>query len=116
MAGLFAFRDAFDKCNPVMLEPIYDIEVRVPDEFTGDVAGDISSRRGRIAGMTPEKGQTIVKAQVPQAELYKYSTQLKSLTQGRGFYTRDFSHYEEVPRDIQEKLVAEHQAARAAEK
>lgn len=116
MAGLFAFREAFDKCKPVMLEPLYNIEVRIPDEFTGDVAGDISSRRGRIAGMTPDKGQTIIKAQVPLAELYKYSTQLKSLTQGRGLYSREFSHYEDVPRDVQEKLVAEHQQAKEADK
>jgi elongation factor G len=116
MAGLFAFRDAFDKCNPVMLEPIYNIEVRIPDEFTGDVAGDISSRRGRIAGMTPDRGQTVIKAQVPLAELYKYSTQLKSITQGRGLYSREFSHNEEVPRDVQEKLVAEYQQAKEADK
>jgi elongation factor G len=116
MAGLFAFRDAFEKCSPVVLEPVYNIEVRVPEEFTGDVMGDISSRRGRISGMNPESGYTVVKAQVPQAELYKYSTQIKSLTQGRGFYARDFSHYEEVPREIQERLIEEYKKARESEK
>lgn len=115
MAGLFAFRDAFAKCSPVLLEPIYNIEVRVPEEFTGDIMGDISSRRGRISGMNPDGEQTVIKAQVPQAELYKYSTQIKSLTQGRGLYSREFSHYEEVPRDVQDKLVEEYQREKSSE-
>jgi len=116
MAGLFAFRDAFMKCNPSLLEPIYDIEVRVPEEFTGDIMGDISSRRGRIGGMSPDGAQQVIKAQVPQSELYKYSTQIKSLTQGRGLYTRQFSHYEEVPREVQEKIVEEYKRERETEK
>jgi elongation factor G len=116
MAGSMAFKDAFLKSNPILIEPIYNIEVRVPEEFTGDIMGDISSRRGRIAGMSPEGETQVVKAQVPLAELYKYSTQIKSLTQGRGIYSREFSHYEEVPREIMEKIIEEHKRAKEAAK
>lgn len=112
MAGALAFKDAFQKCNPVLLEPIYNIEVRVPEEFTGDIMGDISSRRGKIGGMNPEGASQVIKAQVPLAELYKYSTQIKSLTQGRGMYSREFSHYEEVPHEVQDKIVEEHKKAK----
>jgi elongation factor G len=114
MAGLMAFKDAFMKSNPTLIEPIYDIEVRVPEEFTGDIMGDISSRRGRIAGMSPDGETQVIKAQVPLAELYKYSTQIKSLTQGRGIYSREFSHYEEVPREIMEKIIEEYKREKEA--
>lgn len=116
MAGSMAFKDAFMKCTPVLIEPIYDVEVRVPEEFTGDIMGDISSRRGRIAGMTPDGEAQVIKAQVPLADLYKYSTQIKSLTQGRGIYSREFSHYEEVPREVMEKIIEEHKREKEAEK
>ncbi len=116
MAGSMAFKDAFLKSNPILIEPIYNIEVRVPEEFTGDIMGDISSRRGRIAGMAPDGEAQVIKAQVPLAELYKYSTQIKSLTQGRGIYSREFSHYEEVPREIMEKIVEEYKRSKEAPK
>jgi elongation factor G len=116
MAGSMAFKDAFMKCDPILIEPIYNIEVRVPEEFTGDIMGDISSRRGRIAGMSPDGSAQVIKAQVPLAELYKYSTQIKSLTQGRGIYSREFSHYEEVPHEIVEKIVEEYRRARETQK
>jgi len=84
----------------------------VPEDFMGDVMGDISSRRGKIAGMDSEGHFQIVKAKVPLAELYKYSTTLRSLTQGRGIHSRKFSHYENVPGDVTEKIVEAYQAER----
>jgi elongation factor G len=95
------------EANPILLEPVYDVEVTVPEDFMGDVMGDLSSRRGKIAGAEPEGNFQLVRAKVPLAELYKYSTTLRSLTQGRGLHTRKFSHYEEVPRDVSEKIIAE---------
>ena len=106
IAGSLAFKKAFKEAKPVILEPIYDVEVIVPEEFMGDVMGDISSRRGKISGMETEGPFQVVKAQAPLAELYRYSTTLRSLTQGRGLHRRKFSHYEEVPHDIAQKLIA----------
>ncbi|MHB2149942.1 elongation factor G [Calditrichota bacterium LG25] len=107
VAASMAFKKAFLDANPVLLEPIYNIEVRVPDEYMGDVMGDISSRRGRIMGMDRDGRFQVIKAQVPLAELYRYSTTLRSLTQGRGIHKRSFSHYEEVPPDIAQKIIEE---------
>jgi elongation factor G len=106
IAGSLGFKKAFKEAKPVILEPIYDVEVIVPEEFMGDVMGDISSRRGKISGMESEGPFQVVKAKVPLAELYRYSTTLRSLTQGRGLHRRRFSHYEEVPHDIAQKLIA----------
>ncbi|MCK4409860.1 MAG: elongation factor G, partial [Candidatus Eisenbacteria sp.] len=107
MAGSIGFRLAAAEANPVLLEPIYSITVTVPDEYLGDVMSDVSSRRGKIRE-TGQKGRyQVVTAQVPLAELYKYSTHLRSITQGRGFYEQEFSHYEQVPGDVQAKVVAE---------
>jgi len=107
IAGSMAFKEGFLQCKPILLEPIYNVEIIVPDEFTGDIMGDLSSRRGKIAGMDPEGRYQKVRAGVPLAELYNYSVDLRSMTSGQGFYTREFSHYEEVPREITEKVVAE---------
>lgn len=112
IAASMGFRKLFKEANPVLLEPIYDVEVRVPEEFMGDVMGDISSRRGKIQGMEAEGQFQLIKAKVPLSELYKYSTKLRSLTQGKGLHRRKFSHYEEMPGDVQAKLVAEYEAAR----
>jgi elongation factor G len=114
IAGSMGFKSGFAKARPVLLEPIYNVEVMVPDDFTGDVVGDLSSRRGRIMGMDPRSGHQVIRAQVPLAELYKYSTSLRSLTQGRGAHTREFSHYEEVPKEIADKIVAETKGAKEA--
>lgn len=114
VAGSMAFKEGFLKCKPVMLEPIYELSIKVPDDFTGDVMGDMSSRRGKILGMDPDGKWQIIRASAPLAELYKYSTTLRSLTQGRGTYTRTFSHYDEVPGDIAAKVVEEAKAAKAA--
>jgi len=107
MASSMAFKDGFMKCNPVLLEPIDKVEILVPEDFTGDVMGDLSSRRGKIAGMDPEGRYTRIRATVPQAELYNYSVDLRSMTSGQGVFLREFSHYEEVPREIQEQVIAD---------
>ena len=107
IAAHLGFKAAFEKADPYLLEPVDDVEIIVPEEFTGDVMGDISSRRGKISGMEPVGSFTKIKSQVPQAELYKYSTALRSLTQGRGFFTREFSHYAEVPYDFTQKIIEE---------
>lgn len=107
MAALLAFRDGYVKCKPVLLEPIHKVEILVPEDFTGDVMGDLSSRRGKIGGMDPEGRYTRVRATVPQAEMYNYSVDLRSMTSGQGVYSRTFSHYEEVPREITDKVIAE---------
>jgi elongation factor G len=105
IAGKGAFRQAFMEAGPCLLEPIMAIEIKVPEEFMGDVMGDISSRRGRIQGMDAEGKFQIIKAQVPMMELYRYSTTLRSITGGRGFHSESFSHYEEMPRDLEKKTV-----------
>jgi elongation factor G len=111
IAGAQAFKGAVPKAKPVLLEPIYKVEVRVPEEYMGDVMGDLSSRRGRIQGMDQKDGYQIVRAEVPLAELYSYASTLRSLTQGRASHTRTFSHYEEVPREVSETIIAEAKAA-----
>jgi elongation factor G len=110
IAGLMAFREGYTDCKPVLLEPIFNVEVTVPDEFTGDVMGDLSSRRGKIAGMDPDGRNQIIRAAVPQSELYQYSVDLRSMTQGQGIYSLDFSHYEEVPHEQTQKVIEEAKA------
>jgi elongation factor G len=107
IAGGLAFKNACEKAGVVLLEPIMRIEVTVPDRYTGDVIGDLNARRGRIMGMEMQGGLQVIKAQVPLAEMYKYSNSLRSMTQGRGFFTMEFDHYEEVPREIAAKIVEE---------
>jgi len=107
VAGSMAFKDAFMKSNPILLEPVYQVEVKVPDDYTGDVMGDLSSKRGKIQGMEPQGKWQVIKAHVPLAELYKYSVTLRSITQGRGLHKQKFSHYEEVPREISAKVIEE---------
>ncbi len=116
IAGSMGFKNCFAKADPYLLEPIYNIEVLVPEEYMGDVMGDISSRRGKIMGMERDGNMQKIKAQVPLAELYKYSTSLRSLTQGRGYHTMDFSHYEEVPREIAGKVIEEAKREKEEEK
>ncbi|MDZ4723045.1 MAG: elongation factor G [candidate division Zixibacteria bacterium] len=112
IAGMMAFREGFLEAKPVILEPIYSIEVTVPDTYTGDVMGDLSSRRGKIAGMEPEGHSQKIKALVPQGELYQYSVDLRSMTQGQGVYATSFSHYEEVPHETAQKIIDAHKAER----
>ncbi len=106
IAGSMGFKKAFQEAKPVLLEPIYEVEVTVPEEFMGDVMGDLSSRRGKISGMEAEGPFQVIKAKVPLAEMYRYSTTLRSLTQGRGSHRRKFSHYEEVPHEVAQKIIA----------
>jgi len=109
IAGSMCFKKVFMESKPILLEPIYDIEVQVPEEYMGDVMGDLSSRRGKIQGMEAEGSLQIIRAKAPLAELYKYSTALRSMTQGRGLHRRKLSHYEEVPHDVMEKIIADAQ-------
>jgi elongation factor G len=116
IAGREAFKEGFKNAKPILLEPIYDVEVTVPDTYTGDVVGDLNSRRGKILGMEAQGPFQVVKAKVPLADMYKYSTILRSLTQGTGGHAMTFSHYEVVPRDLQEKIVARSKVAKEKEK
>lgn len=106
-AALMAFKDGFMNANPQLMEPVYEIEVTVPSDYMGDVMSDLSSRRGQIQGMDGEGSIQKIKAHVPLEELDHYSTRLKSMTQGSATYTRKFSHYAQVPHDVQERVVKE---------
>ena len=107
IAGSMAFKEAMQKASPVLLEPIMKVEVTMPEEYMGDVIGDINSRRGRIEGMDDIGGGKLVKAYVPLAEMFGYSTDLRSKTQGRGNYSMFFEKYEPVPKSVQEKVLAD---------
>jgi elongation factor G len=107
IAGSMAFKEAMKKANPVLMEPIMKVEVTMPEEYMGDVIGDINSRRGRIEGMDDLGGGKIVRAFVPLAEMFGYSTDLRSKTQGRGNYSMFFEKYEQVPKNVQEKVLAD---------
>ena len=106
IAGSMAFKEAMQKGNPVLLEPIMKVEVTMPEEYMGDVIGDINARRGRIEGMEDIGGGKMVKGYVPLAEMFGYSTDLRSKTQGRGNYSMFFERYEQVPKSVQEKVIA----------
>ncbi len=114
IAGLMAFKQGFLDCKPVLLEPIFNIAVTVPDNYTGDVMGHLSSKRAKIAGMEPDGRHQTIRATVPQSELYQYSVDLRSMTQGQGFYTLDYSHYEEVPHEQAQKIIDGYKTERAA--
>ena len=106
IAGSMAFKDAMAKANPALLEPIMKVEVTMPEEYMGDVIGDINSRRGRIEGMEDISGGKMVKAFVPLAEMFGYATDLRSRTQGRGNYSMFFDKYEQAPKSVQDKVIA----------
>lgn len=106
IAGSIAFKEGMKKANPVLLEPVMKVEVIVPEEYMGDVMGDINARRGRIEGMEPRAGAAVIRGFVPLAEMFGYATDLRSKTQGRGTYTMQFSHYEEIPKNIVDKIIA----------
>lgn len=105
VAGSMAFKGAFMEAGPILLEPIYEVEITVPEEYMGDVMGDISGRRGKIEGMDSDGHFQLIRAKLPLANLYKYSTTLRSLTAGRGMHRRKFSHYEQVPGDIAKEII-----------
>ncbi len=116
MAGILAFRNVAPKAKPVLLEPILDVEVWTPDENLGEVMGDLSSRRGQILGSEPDGRLAKVRAQVPEAEMYRYSTQLHSITHGRGTFVWKFSSYQPMPPEVAEKLAEERKKERESEK
>lgn len=114
IAGKEAFKQGFSESKPILLEPIWEVEVKTPDEFMGDVMGDLSSRRGKILGMDSTGKYQLIKALVPLAELYDYSTTLRSMSSGRATHRRKFDHYEKCPPDVQQKVIEEYQAERAS--
>jgi elongation factor G len=101
-----AFKQAAASGGPVLLEPIMNCEVVTPEEFMGDVIGDLNSRRGKIQGMTPRPAVQVISAQVPLAQMFGYATDLRSRTQGRATYTMQFSHYAQVPKQVAEEIMA----------
>ncbi|EFG87573.1 putative translation elongation factor G [Clostridium carboxidivorans P7] len=104
IAGSMAFKNAMGKADPALLEPMMKVEIVIPEEYMGDVIGDVNSRRGRIEGMDPRAGAEVIRAFVPLSEMFGYATTLRSRTQGRGVYSMVFDHYEEVPKSIQEQI------------
>jgi len=109
IAGSMAFKDGVKKCKPVLLEPMMKVEVEVPEDFLGSIIGDLSSRRGQVEGQSIDDGQSKVQAKVPLAEMFGYATQLRSMTQGRGIFSMEFSTYEEVPRNVSEAIISKNQ-------
>jgi elongation factor G len=105
VAGSIAFKEAARKANPVILEPIMGVEVVTPEEYMGDVIGDLNSRRGKIEGMTPRKDAQVIKAAVPLSEMFGYSTTLRSMTQGRAIYSMELSHYDDTPKSVSEQII-----------
>jgi len=114
-AGRIAFKKAMEQAKPTLLEPIMNVEITIPDEFAGAIMGDLNSRRGRIQGMDNKAGKTIVKAEVPMAEMLSYGTDLTSMTQGRGSFSMEMDHYDFVPSANQEKIIAAARAERGEE-
>ncbi|MCB9089092.1 MAG: elongation factor G [Calditrichae bacterium] len=115
VASSMALKKAFMDASPILLEPIYTLQVKVPEDYMGDVMGDISSRRGKISGMDADGRFQVINAKVPLAELYKYSNTLRSMTQGQGIFHIEFSHYEEVPGDVAQKIIEEAKKAKEEE-
>ena len=109
IAGSMAFKEGFHKAKPILLEPIMNVEVEIPEQYMGDVIGDLNSRRGKIEGMESHAGVQTIKAKVPLSDMFGYATALRSKTQGRGIYTMEFSRYEEVPKNIAEGIISKAQ-------
>ena len=106
IAGSMAFKEAARKADPVLLEPVMKVEVGGPEDYMGDIIGNLNSRRGRVEGMEDRAGAKVIHAMVPLSEMFAYSNDLRSRTQGRGQFTMQFDHYEEVPKNIAEKIAA----------
>jgi len=115
IAGSLAFKKAMELARPTLLEPIMNVEVETPDEFMGDIMGDLNSRRGRVQGVDSQGTTQVIKSQVPMSEMLSDSSTLKSITGGRGSYHMELSHYEEAPAPIQARIIAEHKPGKAAE-
>jgi elongation factor G len=108
IAGSLAFKEAMKQARPALLEPIMHVEVYAPDQYSGDLMGHLSGRRGKISGSETRAGNVVVKAQVPFSEMLSYANELISMTQGRGSYSMEFSHYDFVPAELAEKVIAAH--------
>ena len=102
-----AFKDGASKANPVILEPVMKVEVVLPEDYFGDVMGNVTSRRGNITGTDDRNGSKIINADIPLSEMFGYATDLRSRTQGRGNYTMQFDHYAQVPKSVAEKIIGE---------
>jgi len=113
IAGAQALKKGLSQGQPILLEPIMNLEVTVPEEYTGDIIGDLNTKRARVQGMNPGGGVNVIEAQVPQAEILRYAIDLRSITQGRGSFSIEFSHYEETPPQVAQKIIAERQAKKA---
>lgn len=105
VAGSIGFKNAVQKAGPVLLEPIEKVEITTPDEYLGDVMGDVSSRRGKIDGMNPKDGIHVLDAFIPLSEMFGYATDLRSKTQGRATYSMSFDHYAEVPASVRDEVI-----------
>jgi elongation factor G len=114
IAGAQAFKKGIAEGRPILLEPIMNLKVTLPNDLTGDIIGDLNTKRARVMGMAPEGDMNIIEAQVPLSEIQRYSIDLKSMTQGRATYTMEFDHNEEVPAQITQKIIAQRQAEKAA--
>jgi elongation factor G len=106
IAGSMGFKEGCQKAGPILLEPIMSVEVVVPEEYMGEVIGDLNSRRGRIMGMDSRAGAQVVSSMVPLANMFGYSTDLRSATQGRATYAMTFDHYEPVPKSVSDEIIA----------
>jgi elongation factor G len=115
IAASMGFRNAVEKAKPVLLEPIMNLEVSVPDECMGDVIGDLNSRRGKVVGMETKGHIQVIKSKVPMAEVLKYAADLRAITSGRGEFQLEFGHYEELPAHLAEKVIKETKARKMAE-
>jgi elongation factor G len=106
IAGSMAFKEAARRASPVLLEPVMSVEVVVPEEYMGDIIGDLNSRRGRVEGMEHRAGSQVIKSHVPLAEMFGYATDMRSRTQGRATFSMHFKRYEEAPRSVAEEIIA----------
>ena len=114
VAGSMAFREGARKADPFLLEPIMNVEVVVPEEYMGDVMGDLNSRRGHIEGMNSRADAQVISASVPLSEMFGYATSLRSVTQGRAIYSMEFSKFQEVPRSVSDEIMSKVGALRAS--
>jgi elongation factor G len=108
IAASMALKQGVLDCKPALMEPIMNVEIRIPEAYMGDVNRDLNGRRGRVLGMDTNNGLQIITAQVPQAELFSYATELRSLTGGRGTFSAEIDHYEDVPQHIADKIIEAH--------
>jgi elongation factor G len=115
VAGSLAFKEAVKQAQPVLLEPIMQVEITAPEEYMGDIMGDLSSRRGKPQGMEPQGQYQVIKAEVPMAEMLTYASTLKSITSDQGTYHMEFAHYEPVPATVQQQIISEAETAKEQE-